>query len=84
MKKFTIALVLILLITTTSYAVSVVDTIMCKKVVLHLVNTAILVNRITGEVKYILTKKGTWVLLIGPLKNQYQSMYNAQTASKKP
>ena len=83
-KKIAIALLLILLITTSSYAVNVVDTIMCKKVVLHLINRTVLVNRITGEVKYTLTQKGTWVLLKGPLKNQYQSMYKAQIAPKKP
>jgi hypothetical protein len=84
MKKIVIALMLVLLITTSSYAVNVFDTIMCKKVVLHLINRIVLVNRITGEVKYTLTQKGTWVLLRGPVKYQYQSMYNTQIAPRKP
>ncbi len=83
MKKVAIVFLIILLISTSAYAVSLTDTIICKKVVLHLVNRTVLVNRITGEVKYILTTTGTWLLLQGPLKNQYQSMYNAQTAREK-
>jgi hypothetical protein len=78
MKKMAIVLLLVLFITTSAYAVSLIDTILCKKVVLHLINRVVLVNRITGEVKYTLTQKGTWVLLKGPVQHQYQSMYNVQ------
>jgi hypothetical protein len=83
MKKIAIVLLIVLLISTSAYAVSLGDTIICKKVVLHLVNRTVLVNRITGEVKYILTTTGVWLLLQGPLKNQYQSMYNAQITREK-
>ncbi|HTZ10950.1 MAG TPA: hypothetical protein VMD04_01025 [Candidatus Margulisiibacteriota bacterium] len=82
MKKVSILLLLVLFITTSAYAVSIFDTILCEKVVLHLINRVVLVNRITGEVKYTLTQKGTWVLLTGPVKAQYQSMYNAQVKAR--
>jgi hypothetical protein len=80
MKKIAIALLLVVMITTSAYAVNVVDTILCKKVFLNYNHTYILVNRVTGEVKYLLMGNGQWVPLMGVLKNQYQAMYNAQAS----
>jgi hypothetical protein len=77
-KKIVIVLLLILFITTSCYAVSVIDTLTCRKVFLQLVKRMILVTYITGEVKYLQSNDGKWVLLKGPLKNQYQNIYNAQ------
>lgn len=81
MKKTVIALLLILTITTSAYAVNVIDAMVCKKVFLRANHKVVLVNRLTGEVKYKLLGKGKWVVLRGIEKNQYQSMYNAQTAT---
>jgi len=73
---------ILLLFTTSCYAVSIIDKIMYKQFFLNLIKRIVLVHRITGEVKYILTDQGDWVLLLGAQKNQYQSMYNFQTNSK--
>jgi hypothetical protein len=73
-----IVLTLILVITTSAYAVGLIDTLTCKKVYLRLVKSLILVKYITGEVKYTQAKDGTWIHLAGPVKAQYQSMYDAQ------
>jgi len=82
MKKLLICFFLVLFITNSIYAISLIDTLTCKKVHLKLVNRIILVNRFTGEVKYILSTTGKWVLLVGALKNQYQAMYDVQRGIK--
>ncbi len=84
MKKSAIALMLILTLTTPSYAVNVIDTMVCKKVFLFANSRTVLVNRLTGEVKYILDLYGQWVLLKGKQKKICQAMYDAQTNHKKP
>jgi hypothetical protein len=81
-KKIAILLLLIFSITTSAYAVGLVDTLTCKKVFLHLIKRVVLVKYLTGEVKYTLTTKKTWVLLTGPVKAQYQSIYNAQVTRR--
>lgn len=75
--KGLIVLLVIVIIVTPAYAVNVVDTLLCKKVFLRAVERTVLVNRLSGEVKYLL-RKGQWVLLTGEQKHEYQSMYNAQ------
>ncbi|MFH1640996.1 MAG: hypothetical protein ABIA66_03415 [Candidatus Omnitrophota bacterium] len=82
MKKIVIAVMLILIITTPCYAVNIVDTILCKKVVLCANHMTVLVHRVTGKVKYILLLNGQWKLLTGIEKHQCQSMYEAQTSLK--
>jgi hypothetical protein len=82
MKKVVIALLLILIITTPCYAVNIFDIILCKRVVLCANHMTVLVNRVTGEVKYILLFTGQWKILTGMEKNQCQSMYEAQTSLK--
>jgi hypothetical protein len=83
MKKIIIVLLLISIIITPCYAVNIIDTILCKEVVLRCNQRTVLVNRITGEVKYMLLSNGKWKLLTGSLKGQLQAMYNAQAAYKK-
>ncbi len=83
MKKAVIALLLILTITTSSYALNIFDAMVCKKVFFFFIHKIVLVNRLTGQVKYKLLGKEKWVLLSGVEKYQYQSMYNAQAALEK-
>lgn len=78
MIKVIIILLLILAISAPSYAVGAVDTMLCKKVILCANSRAVLVNRLTGEVKYVLKTNGQWKPLVGEYKNEYQAMYNAQ------
>jgi len=83
MRKIIIALLLISIFTTSAYAVNIFDRVLYKKVVLLANKMTVLVNRITGEVKYLLLNNGHWIhLTAGVLKNQCQSMYNAQTAPR--
>ncbi len=82
MKKIILIILLITVFTTSAYAVNVFDRILYKKVLLDANKMYVLVNRITGEVKYILLHTGKWALLTGVLKNQVQSMYNVQSTSK--
>ena len=83
MKKIAVILVLILTITTSAYALNPIDAILCKKVVLRVTGSTILVNRFTEEVKYILLQNGQWQLLTGVLKNQCQVIYNVQASANK-
>ena len=80
MKKLVIILSLILINTTSSYAVNIFDKLLYKEVVLVVNHMPVLVNRLTGEVKYIRLNNGRWVPLTGGLKNKCQSMYNAQAS----
>jgi len=82
MKKILIALLLVFIISTSCYAVNIIDTVVCKKVVLCANHVTVLVNRITGEVKYVHSTTVGWVFLTGVQKTQFQSMYDAQTALK--
>ena len=63
------------------YAVNIVDTMLCKSVHLRYNNSTVLVNRVTGEVKYILSN-GKYVPLTGVLKKQCQAIYNAQSRKR--
>ncbi len=82
MEKIIIALLLISVISTPCYAVNIVDVLLCKRVVLCANHMAVLVNRITSEVKYLLLNNGQWVFLRGAQKAQCQMMYEAQIALK--
>ncbi|KPK98662.1 MAG: hypothetical protein AMJ95_03335 [Omnitrophica WOR_2 bacterium SM23_72] len=83
MKKIVIALLLVALMTTSAYALNIIDWILYKKVLLDANKMYILANRITGEVKFILLHNGQWVPLEGVWKNQIQAMYDFQRTSKK-
>jgi hypothetical protein len=82
-KKIVIALLLVALMTTSAYALNILDWVLYKKVLLDANKMYILANRITGEAKYILLHNGRWALLAGVLKNQIQAMYDVQRTSKK-
>jgi hypothetical protein len=82
MKKIIIVLLLVSVIITPCYAVNAVDALLCKRVVLCANRMTVLVNRVTSEVKYLLSNNGQWVFLKGPQKVQCQIMYEAQTALK--
>jgi hypothetical protein len=59
------------------------DKILYKKVALRGCDrSALLVNRLTGEVKYIF-QNNEWILLVGMWKKQYQLKYDAQRAAAK-
>jgi hypothetical protein len=74
-----IALLLVLTITASSYAENFLE---YKRVVLCAIHMTALVNRFTGEVKYILQNDGHLKLLKGTQKHQCQSMYDAQIKLK--
>lgn len=82
MRKILIGLLLILLITTSAYAVNIFNRALYAKVVLYCIHRYALVNRLSGEVEYIMRTDGKWGLVDKALKPQYQSMYNAQIASQ--
>ena len=82
MKKIIIALLLISMVATSAYAVSIFDRALYKKVLLTCIRQYILVTRLTGEVRYIMNIYGKWVVVPDGVKNQYQSMYKAQTSRK--
>lgn len=82
MRRLAIALLMFSLIATPVYAVNVIDTVVCKKVVLRANNRTVLVNRVTGEVKYIL-QRGQWKLLTGSWKKECQLMYDIQLKRQK-
>ena len=82
MKKAILTLLLVCLMIRPVYAVSIVDTVLCKKVVLCANHMTVLVNRLTGEVKYVSDSHRGWVVLAGTQKAQCQSMYNAQVYLK--
>jgi len=80
MKILFITFVLILMVTLPSYAVNIFDQLIYKEVLLKANQMTVLVNRITGKVKYIKLNNGRWMPLVGGLRNKCQSMYNAQVS----
>jgi len=82
MKKVAIVLLLTLIISVPCYAINIIDTMLCKKVVLCFHHKVVLVNRITGKVKYILNNNQQWVLISEARQKFWQAIYNAQVESK--
>jgi hypothetical protein len=81
MRKLIIVLTLILVIAAPSYAMNIIDKILCKQVVLRNNNGVIvLVNRLTGQVESVMSN-GQSVPLTKELKKQFQAVYNAQERS---
>ena len=67
-----------------SYTENIIGKMLYKKVVLPGGdNRPVLVNRITGEVKYIWVNNSQWIFLMGMWKKQCQAKYNAQISSKR-
>ncbi len=81
-KRLVLVLGIVLIATTHSYAVEIIDELIYKEVVLKANRSAVRVNRITGEVKYIKLNNGRWDILTGGLKNKCQLMYDNQIASQ--
>ncbi len=81
MRKIIIVLSFIFAVATPSYAVSMLDNMVCKPVLLRYSNRTILVNRITGEAKYVMTN-GKYIPLKGGFKKKCQEMYDAQKKLK--
>lgn len=82
MRRLVVILLLISIIASPCYAFNIIDQLIYRKDVLRSNRTVVLVNRFTGEVKYLQRTNGQWVLLEGQWKEQYQKMYNAQNAVK--
>ena len=83
MKKAILIIAVLLTIATPSSAINVIDTMLYRKDVLRRNNTPILVNRLTGEVKYMRSDNGTWEELTGLWKKQCQALYKAQSKFKR-
>jgi hypothetical protein len=83
LKKSVFILILFLSMAANAYAVNTVDAMTCKKVVLRVNQRTILVQRMTGKVKYLLLSDGQWMPLRGRQKRTYQMFYDAQTQSRK-
>ena len=79
MKKIIAIILFLSIIATPCYAFNIIDRLLYKQDVLRGNNRPVMVNRITGEVKYLLRADGQWIQLDGQWKDQYQRMYNAQT-----
>lgn len=74
------------------HAVSIVDKVLYKEVQLQMYNQKLLVNRITGEVKYVwqnptsvlingksISKDGDWVFIADPnTRKMWQEIYNRE------
>lgn len=82
-KKTITITILLIMITAPSYAINILDKFLYKKDILRSNNRDVLVNRITGEVKYIYRDDGQVVPIEGQWQEQYQKMYDAQNAPKK-
>ena len=82
-KKILSVLILFLIFAAPSHALNTLEKFIYKKDVMYSNGTKVLVNRLTGEVKYICRDNGQDVPLEGQWKEQYQKMYDAQNGSKK-
>jgi purine-cytosine permease-like protein len=78
MKKIIAALLLLSIFITPCYAFTIVDNLVYKKDLVRSNNKLVMVNRFTGEIKYLRRDNGQWIELTGEWKRQYQNMYNAQ------
>jgi len=80
--KAVVALALVLMFTPSSYAENILE---YMRVVLCANHMTVLINRLTGKVKYkyvLYNRRKKWVLLAGSEQAQYQSMYEAQVQLK--
>ena len=82
MKKAIIILLLLSIAATPSHALTILDKWIYKKDILRSGKRPVLVNRLTGEIKYIQRDNGQWIPLTGQWQEQYQKMYDAQKATK--
>jgi hypothetical protein len=82
MKKILLTC-LLLSITVPAFALSPVEAMTCKKVVLKAANNrTVLVRRVTGEVMFAKQYNGDWVPVTPEQKKKYQALYHAQVHPK--
>ena len=83
MKKVIALILLLLIIAPPCYALNIIDKFLYKKDVVRANNTPVLVNRLTGEIKYLYRSDGQLLPVDGQWKEQYQKMYDAQGSGQK-
>jgi hypothetical protein len=83
LKKTVVILILSLAVAVNACALNPVDAMTCKKVFLRVNQRTILVQRLTGKVRYLLLSDGQWKPLKGQDKRVYQMLYDAQVAAEK-
>ena len=81
-KQLIATLLFVSLFTTSAYAVNIFDRALFKKVLLTATRRYALVNRVTGQVQYVMDSHKKWIVVPKALKTQYQSMYEAQTGQR--
>jgi hypothetical protein len=77
-----IFLLLFCLAQPSAYAVNIFNRVLYEKVILKPIHRYVLVNRLSGEVEYIMRTDNRWAPIAKPFRHQYQSMYDYQTASQ--
>ena len=82
-KKILSVLILFLIFAAPSHALNTLEKFIYKRDIMRSNGTVVLVNRLTGEVKYICRDNGQEVPLEEQWKEQYQKMYDAQNGVKK-
>ncbi len=85
MKKLVIIILFLSAIAAPSYAINIFEKIAYKKDEIKVYKAPILVNPLTGEIKYIwcrTSKKGYWMPIDGRAKQQYQAVYDRQRAPR--
>ncbi len=82
--KAKILLILLLgcCITTGAYAgVNFLNRAFYEKIILKPIHRYVLVNRLSGQVEYIMRTDNRWAPVQKPFRNQYQAMYDRQVAA---
>lgn len=84
MKKIVIALLLLSVIVPPSHAINIFEKIIYKKDVIKAHNAKVLVNPLTGEIKYLWNETvpagtgGHWEPVTGTSKAQFQAIYDIE------
>ena len=82
------AIILLLIITSPSYAITIFEKLLYKKAVIKAYAAKVLVNPLTGEIKYLWTRDttssttGYWAPVSGTSKEQFQIMYDQENEQK--
>lgn len=97
MKKIIIVLILISLLATPCYAITLIDKMIYREVLVKSYNQRLLVGRFTGEVKYIwqrptpvvfdsgpMAQQGEWQPFVNEsVKKMWQEIYDRERGPKK-
>ena len=82
MKKLIIIILLLSMVTSSSYAITLLEKLVYKKDVIKAYSAKILVSRLNKQIKYLWydfpDKKGCWTPVSGTIKDQFQVMYDQQ------